>query len=93
MVDICGGSGGSKGGGGGASDNWLSQKESDQTAKQTTAFLRGKSQETIKRYAASTEAQIKSITPETYAKMGPKNYQRLTIEYNTARDMIKKSKK
>jgi hypothetical protein len=89
-----GGGGKSSRGGGGESfsDNWLSQKETDAVTKQTKQLLRGKSQEEIKRYATATEKQIQSLTSSDYAHIGPKNYQRMVIEYHTANDLIKRKR-
>lgn len=90
MVTICGGSGGSKGGGGG-SGGGLSDSEIRSIEKNTVGMFKNAEQATIKRYAAATEAQIKSITPG-YLSASPdnlRNYQRMVTEYNAARRLIK----
>lgn len=82
---MCGGSGG---GGGGAS---LSAIEEATIIKQTRTRLKGASQNTIKQFAGATERQIQSVGPGyiSASAANAKNYQRMVLEYNTARKLIK----
>lgn len=58
--------------------------------KQTKQHLNGASQQEIKRFAAATEAQMKTVNHDFLSKPGGRaNYQRMHIEYGVARSLIK----